>query len=119
MYQSITVGKLNKRITFVERGEIEDEIGQIKQGFRDVRTVWATVKALRGGEYYEAQKLRPETTYKITTRYHAGITPDMMIRYNGKLMEILTVQNVSEANTMLEIQAVEYIKKGASDGGIV
>lgn len=111
MYKSITIGKLNKRITFVKRGYITDSFGQDKQGFEDVKTVWATVKALRGGEYYEAQKLRPETTYKITTRYHAEITPDMLIRYKGKLMEILTVQNVDECNTMLEIQAVEYYER--------
>lgn len=111
MYKSITVGKLNKRITFIERGEILDEMGQAKQGFKDYKTVWATVKALRGGEYYEAQKIRPEMTYKVTTRYHAGITNDMRIRYNGKMLEILTVDNVDEANTMLEIQAVEYKEK--------
>lgn len=119
MYKPIRIGDLNKRITFIKRGEFEDALGQIKHGYFDYKTVWATVKALRGGEYYEAQKLRPETTYKITTRYHDCITPDMRIRYNDKIMEILTVQNVAECNTMLEIQAVEYVEKRGNDGGII
>lgn len=92
-------------------GEGLDEMGQDCQVWEEYKTVWATVKALRGGEYYEAQRIRPELTYKIITRYHGGITPDMKIRFGGKLFEILSCDNVEEANYMLEIQAVEYIEK--------
>ena len=107
----LNIGSLNRRITFVYLDSDVDEMGQDCQVWKDYKTVWATVKALRGGEYYEAQKIRPEQTYKITTRYHEGITPDMKIRYCGKLFEILSCNNVEEANYMLEIQAVEYIEK--------
>lgn len=114
----LNIGKLNRRITFVRLGEGLDEMGQDCQVWEEHKTVWATVKALRGGEYYEAQRIRPELTHKITTRYHSGITPDMKIRFGGKLFEILSCDNVEEANYMLEIQAVEYIEKegGEEDG---
>lgn len=108
----LDVGRLNKRITFVKLVESVDQLGQDRQDWKDDRSVWATVKALRGGEYYDAQRIRPELTYKITTRYHPGITPDMKIRYCGRMFEILSCDNVDEADYMLEIQAVEYIEKG-------
>ncbi|MCI7301318.1 phage head closure protein [Ihubacter massiliensis] len=107
----LNVGKLNKRITFVLLEDGIDEFGQNCQAWKEYKTVWATVKALRGGEYYEAQKIRPEQTYKITTRYHPGITPDMKIQYCEKLLEIISCNNVEEADYMLEIQAVEYVER--------
>lgn len=111
----LNIGKLNRRITFVKPGEDVDEMGQDCQCWEEYKTVWATVKALRGGEYYEAQKIRPELTYKIITRYHSGITPDMKIRFGGRLFEILSCNNVEEADYMLEIEAVEYIETEGED----
>ncbi|MCC2864912.1 phage head closure protein [Anaerovorax odorimutans] len=107
----LDIGRLNKRITFICLENGTDELGQDCQVWKEYKPVWATVKALRGGEYYEAKKIRPEQTYKITTRYHSWITPDMKIRYCGKLLEILSCNNVEEADYMLEIQAVEYIER--------
>jgi SPP1 family predicted phage head-tail adaptor len=115
----LDIGKLNKRVTFRAPAPGSDAIGQTTQKYKDYATVWATVKALRGGEYYEAQKVRPEKTYKVTVRYIKGLTDgiseDMRIAYAGKTLEIEYINNVDEADYMLEIHATEYIEKTTGD----
>jgi SPP1 family predicted phage head-tail adaptor len=116
----LDIGKLNKRITFLAPGAGGDAMGQKTQEYAELKSVWATVKALRGGEYFDAQKVRPEKTYKITVRYTKDIsdetiTPDVRISYRGKTLEIEYVNNVDEADYMLEIFAIEYIEKAAPD----
>jgi SPP1 family predicted phage head-tail adaptor len=70
-------------------------------------SVWAGVAPLTGREYEESQKIRAETTYRVVTRYFAGISPDMKILYNNKTLDIVSVLNVGERNTELEIIATE------------
>lgn len=113
MARPIDAGRLNKKITFLKLEYSTDKMGQSVPEWKKLKKVWATVKAVRGGEYYEAQKLRPELTYKITTRFHKGITPEMRIEYKGRIFEIKTVINVEEEDYMLEMQCVEYIEKVA------
>lgn len=112
-YTPLNIGKMDKRITFLVQGGGTDAMGQEIEGeWQPYKTVWSTVKALRGGEYWEAQKVRPEKTYKVTTRYYPDITTDMKIQYGNKILEIENVNDVNEAHYMLEMQCVEYIEKG-------
>ena len=61
-------GKFNKRITFRRIVQQADALGDHPVP-ENVKTVWASVRAARGGEYYEAQKLRPEKSFVINCRY--------------------------------------------------
>ncbi len=104
----INIGKLNKRITLLQYADTIDELGQDTQKWKEVKTVWATFKPIRGGEYKEAAgKDREEVTYKATMRYYP-VTADMRIRYRERIFEITSVVNVEEADYMLELQCVEY-----------
>lgn len=107
----INIGKLNKRITFLRTEWVADEMGQEVPEWMPYKTVWATVNPVSGREYYEAQKVRPELTYKIYTRYQQEIAPDMQIKYKEKMFEIKSIINVEESNKMLEIQCIERIEK--------
>ena len=71
------IGRTNKRITFCRYEEKENALSQTEQTLTEVKTVWASVEPTRGREYQEAQRVRPELTYKVTTRYHKEVTPDM------------------------------------------
>ncbi|MCI8748719.1 MAG: phage head closure protein [Lachnospiraceae bacterium] len=84
---------------------------QTEQEMEVVKTVWASVEPVRGREYQEAQRIRPELTYKITTRYHKEVTPDMFIKYKDRYFNIISVINVRERNEMLEIVCTEKIMK--------
>lgn len=107
----INIGSLDKRITFVGRQKQKNEIGQTELVQGDIKTVWARIEPARGREYYEAHKVKAENTYKITTRYHQNITPDMQIKYKERLFEIQTIINPYMQNEKLEIMCIEKVKK--------
>ena len=69
--------------------------------------VWANVSPMTGREYEESQKIRAETTYKVKTRFFRSITADMKFMYNQRIFEIISVLNVGELNTELQIVAIE------------
>lgn len=107
----MNIGKLNKRITFLRLQLGYDEMGQdIKGAWQPCKTVWASIKPLRGREYWDAKKKSAEQNYKITTRYHDGVTTDMRIQYKNKVFDIESIANVEEKGIMLEMQCVEYIE---------
>ncbi|MFG6367787.1 MAG: phage head closure protein [Lachnospiraceae bacterium] len=103
------IGRTNKRITFCKYEEKENALLQMEQVLIEVKTVWASVEPTRGREYQEAQRIRPELTYKITTRYHKEVTSDMIIRFKERYFNIVSVINVKEKNEMLEIICIEKI----------
>ena len=70
-------------------------------------SVWASVSPMTGREYEESQKIRAETTYKVKTRFFKNITSDMKFMYNQRIFEIISVLNVGELNTELQIVAIE------------
>ncbi len=107
------IGRTNKRVTFCKYEEKENALSQTEQVLKEVKTVWASVEPTRGREYQEAQRIRPELTYKITTRFHAGITPDMLIKFKDRYFQIISAINARERNEMLEIICVEKIVKSA------
>lgn len=105
------IGRTNKRITFCRYEEKENGLDQMGQVLTEVKTVWASVEPTRGREYQEAQRVRPELTYKITTRYHKEVTPDMFIKFKDRFFNIVSIINVREKNAMLEIICTEKIEK--------
>lgn len=105
------IGRTNKRIAFYRYEEKENALLQTEQILTKVKTVWASVEPTRGREYQEAQRIRPELTYKITTRYHKEITPDMFIKFKDRLFNIISIINVREKNEMLEIVCTEKMDK--------
>lgn len=107
----LAIGTLNKRITFIGAEEWENRIGQIETTPCDIKTVWARVEPLRGREYFEAAKVSTENAFKITTRYHRDITPDMQIRYRDRIFEIQTIINPGMKNESLEIMCGEKVGK--------
>lgn len=64
------------------------------------------VSPMSGREYEESQKLRTETTYKISTRFFHNITSEMQILYDGKEFEIVSVLDLNERHEELQIIAV-------------
>lgn len=73
------------------------------------------VAPMSGREYAESQKLRTETTYKISTRFFRGITAEMRILYNGKEFEIVSVLDLDERHEELQIIAIEKDTHTAQD----
>ena len=109
--RTMNIGKLNKRITIQQEVDEVNEIGQHQKVMQDVKTVWGTVTPVRGSEFYDAQKLTEEETYKFFIRYLPDITADMFISCQGKLFQMKAIIDVDFEHKMLEIHAVERVKK--------
>ena len=110
------IGRTNKRVTFCTYAEESGKLRQTRQVLKEIMTVWASVEPTRGREYQEAQRVRPEMTYKGTTRYHKNVTQDMLIKFRERYFEIVSVINVRERNEMLEIICTEKPRKIAANG---
>ena len=77
--------------------------------------VWGFVAPTTGREYEEAQKLRAETTYNITTRYFDGIAENMKILFRGRIFDIISVLHIDECFRELKIVAKERDYNGEQD----
>jgi SPP1 family predicted phage head-tail adaptor len=73
------------------------------------------VSPMSGREYEESQKLRAETTYKISTRFFRNITPEMRILYDSREFEIVSVLDLNERHEELQIIAIERDRHSSQD----
>nr|KEH88880.1 putative phage head-tail adaptor [Clostridium novyi A str. GD211209] len=103
-------GRLNKRITFLQYKDVENEVNDIEHKLQEIKTVWAEINPVRGREYLENKKLQAELTYKVTIRYTNQINTDMIIRFKNKLLNIKDIINPYESNRWLEIMCVEKVE---------
>ena len=78
-------------------------------------SVAGLVVPMSGREYEESQKIRAETTYKISTRYFPGITADMRILHDGREFEIISILDLDGRREELQIVAIETDRKTAQN----
>lgn len=116
--RSIDIGKMNKKVYICAAQNTQDDMGQDVLTYEKGKRMWATVKSVRGGEYYDALKLSPEVSYIVYTRYREDVHPDTILLYHGKKLEVRHIADIEEERIMLEIQCTEYKKKDGSDGWI-
>ena len=76
-------------------------------------SVAGLVAPMSGREYEESQKIRAETTYKISTRFFRQITSDMRILYDNREFEIVSVLDLGGKHDELQIVAAEKDSKSA------
>ena len=76
-------------------------------------SVAGLIVPMSGREYEESQKIRAETTYKISTRFFRHITSDMRILYDNREFEIVSVLDLGGKHDELQIVAAEKDSKSA------
>lgn len=107
----VDIGKLNKRVTFLRFKADTDDMEQDKGGWKDHKTVWATVKPYKSSESSFMSKLKPSVTHRIYIRHRKDITADMRIRYHGRIFEISGPPlDMDERHEILEIQCEEVFE---------
>lgn len=74
-------GQLNQKIVIEQPAVVSDGEGGETTTWSTYSTVWASIRPLRGREYYEANQTRADVTAEIRIRYIAGITPKMRVKY--------------------------------------
>lgn len=105
------IGRLKHRITFLGITEKEDILGQSRQEYGEMKTVWATITQVKDREYADADRQREELTWRIYVRYLPDITADMAVRYKDRTFRITSVVDVDFRHEMLEIICTEKIDR--------
>lgn len=106
-------GKLNKKIKFMvkDKGGTDDD-GYPLQGEKIVKECWASVRGLRGREFYGAAAVQSENDMVFNCRYFSGLQPNMQIKYNNVLFDIKSINDLNEKHTEYEIHASEVKQSG-------
>jgi SPP1 family predicted phage head-tail adaptor len=79
--ESLSAGRLDKRVTIQNRGETPGAGGTQTIAYTDYLTVWAAIEQGAGREFMAAQQLQPELSHTITIRYRTGISDKQRIKY--------------------------------------
>lgn len=106
---------LNRKITFQKLVKTINEVKEVVQTPQDYLTTFAKISpvkplTLKGGEYLDDQKSKPQLVYKITTRYRSDINESMLIRYGSSIFQIIGILNFDEGNTFMDIECIEKVK---------
>ena len=84
-------GKLRHRVQVEERLEEQDATGQEITTWRKVGQRWASIEALTGREFIEAQALASDVTCRVRMRYLADLTPGHRLVAGERVLEIIHV----------------------------
>lgn len=107
-------GKLRHRVTIQRPGKTQDPVtGEIKNGWTDVVTVWASVEPLSVREFIASEAGQSEVSARITIRYRAGITAKMRIKHRGQIFNIQGV--LADPKSGLEYLTLP-VSAGVNDG---
>lgn len=104
-----TIGSLRRRVTLQAETHVSDEAGGYAVGWSDVATVWAEITPLSGQERYAARRLQAQATHRARLRFREGVTAAMRLAYGGRVFNIRSVLNRSEAGRWLELLAEEGV----------
>lgn len=102
-------GEFNKRISIVREVVTKDSEGFPTSEPTTILTPYASVKTTKGYTLIANGSDFEKATTNFTIRYPATVEVNRKdkIHFKGKEYEILYLNNVDEANVLLEIQAKE------------
>lgn len=104
----INAGDFNKKITIYQNVKTTDRDGFQFETKAKVLTAHASVKTTKGFTLIANNSDFEKACTNFTIRYpNTQITRKMMIEFNNKNYSIEYLNNVDEANVLLEIQAKE------------
>lgn len=97
-------GRLDRRIAIQQNTPTANSVGQEKESWSDLHTIWAEVTPVRGAERYAVNQDAAVIEEKFKIRYVPGITPKNRIFYNNRAYDIKGVLEIGRREG-LEIHA--------------
>lgn len=103
-----TVGSLRNKIV-IQRPVVtgKNSLNEDVTEYQTFITAMANVQPLQGQENFSAKQTKIETIYRVTLRYVSGVTQEMRVLYNNRVLEIDAVINVNEENRELQIFCID------------
>ena len=99
-------GRLNRRISIRKSTSSPDSYGgQIPTWSTFLNDAWAQVRPLSMREMWQADQVSSPIDTEFLLRYATGITPSMIVVYDGKEYNLHSVIDVGDKHTELRILA--------------
>ena len=76
--------------------EVRDGSGGVVREWSTVANRWASIAPLSGREAFYVNQVVPEVTHEVHLRYYPELTAQHRFLYNGRTLNIVSVQNVDE-----------------------
>lgn len=105
MARTIDPGRFRRRIEIHTNSSSDDDTGQAIESLSLAATVWGAVDPIRGIERFEALKVTPTVTHRITIRDYALKNADVL-----KDAEDTTVEWEIESIIRLDDQGARYLE---------
>ena len=105
----IAAGSLRRRVTLCQPSPSRNSLGETVPGWAAVFDCWASVEPLSGRELWQAAQVQADVTHRVRIRYHPGIGPTWIVRYQGLQLNILSAINVEERNRQWELLCMEQV----------
>ena len=102
-------GRLRHRMWLKEPTHTSDGMGANTTTWGTVEVFWGSVEPLRGREWIASGLENSEVSGKIVRRYKSGITPDMIVTFDSRTFQIVSVINVDERNVEQQLMVVEKV----------
>ncbi len=112
-------GEFRERIILQSKQVTRNGIGEEVVTWIDAVTntsdhgLWASVRPLRGREFYTANQMQQAVDIRVFIRARSGVTPDMRFTWNGEPYDITgIIPGTGPYLGTLEIMAVNGIRNG-------
>jgi SPP1 family predicted phage head-tail adaptor len=87
---SFKPGDLWTRITIKTMPTVPNQntLGEEKEDWSEVVTVWADVQQSGSRELLQAQRVNPEITHQVRCRWRDSFAAEMRINWGGRILEL-------------------------------
>lgn len=87
----MNAGMLRHRIQIQQATETQDSFGAVTQTWTTIATIWASIEAISGREFFDAAQVNAEITHRIRIRYRPDITTQMRAAEGTRTFDIQAV----------------------------
>jgi SPP1 family predicted phage head-tail adaptor len=107
------IGKMRQRITITQRATGRDSAGEQLHTWSTFWPCWAHIAAIARMAIEQPQggALQNPTKFQITIRFHAGVVPAMRVEYQGRIFNIMNVDDVDGAGEEMILFCEENMSK--------
>jgi SPP1 family predicted phage head-tail adaptor len=105
----INPGSYRHIIVFQQMSSTHNSYGENTEEWTDIMKTRAGIYPISGREFFSSETVNSEVSHKVNTRFIKGITPDMRVKFDGRLFSIISIINFQEKNVELQLLCKEVI----------
>lgn len=113
----LRAGTLNRRVRIERPNQVKKPSGQVvANGWAEVATVWADIRAMNGREFASSGAAQTLTTTSIRVRYRTGIDTTMRCVdvVDGQVYDIVAVLPDKQRREHVDLACQSGVRRGGS-----